>query len=113
MPPRLSDRLTFQSRDLDANNDPLGDFVDRFTKWADLDYQRGSESATGNRLQGQQPATIVVRDSAETRTITPGFCAVVVVPVSRAGETFNITAVAPAKDPGYLNLMAMSGVAPG
>lgn len=109
---KLRDRLAFQSRGVDANGDPLGTFEDRFSLFAGLDYQRGSEAAISNRLEGRQPVQITVRDTAQARQITPSWRAAV-VGGQRDGETFNITAVAPARERGFLNLMGVSGMVTG
>jgi head-tail adaptor len=110
----LDARVRFDARGADANGDPLGDFVPGFTVGAKVDYLRGSESAVSNRLQGLQPVTITVRDSTQSRTITNAFRAVIVSGRGvRVGETLNITAVAPAQDLGFTNIMATSGGAAG
>lgn len=110
----LDARVRFDARGLDANGDPLGDFVPGFTVWAKVDYLRGSESAQSNRLTGLQPATIVIRDSTQARTITNGFRAVVIAGRGVvAGQTLNLTAVAPDRTPGFLNIMATAGGAAG
>ena len=110
--PKLRDRLLFQARGADENGDPGGGWEDRFSLFAELDYQRGSELAVSNRLEGRQPVAMTIRDSAQARTITAGFRAIV-QGGQRPGETFNITAVAPARARGFLHLMGVSGVASG
>lgn len=112
LPGDLRHRLTFQRRALDENEDRVGEFEDVFTVWASIDYQRGSELAVGNRLEGLQPATIVIRDTKATRAITTAFRAVRRVdPTIRDAEDeiFNITAVAEGRERGFLNLMGYSG----
>ena len=109
---KLKYRLTFRSRATDQNGDPVGVFADRFTVWAGVDYQRGSETAIDNRLNSRQPVIITIRDSSQARTITPAFCAVIRGGL-RSGERFNITSVAPDREPGLLNLMGYSGGADG
>lgn len=110
--PKLRDRLRFQSRDVDANGDALGPFADRFSLFAEIDYQRGSETALSNRLESRQPVAILLRDATRARTITIGFRAVV-DGGRRDGETFNITSAAPARERGFLHLMGVSGGATG
>lgn len=105
--------VTFQSRDLDANGDRLGEFADRVTTWAAIDWQRGSETAVTNRLQGLQPATLTVWDCTETGPITAAYRAVIVDGPGMVGTQFNITARAPARDRGFVNLMAVAGGATG
>lgn len=110
----LDSRVRFDARAWDANGDPMGDFVPGFTVWAKVDYLRGTESAQSNRLQGLQPVVIVIRDSAQARTITNGFRAVIIS--GRGvfpGQELNLTAVAPDQTPGFLNIMATAGGATG
>jgi len=110
----LDARVRFDGRGLDANGDPLGEFVPGFTVWAKVDYLRGTESAVSNRLTGLQPVMIEVRDSTQARTITNAMRAEIVSGRGvRAGEVLNITAVAPGRRPGFLNIMATSGGAAG
>lgn len=110
----LNARVRFDQRGLDANGDALGEFEDGFTVWAKVEYLRGSESAVSSRLAKVQPAILVIRDSRQSRAITNAFRAVVISGRSaRPGEVFNITAVAPDKTPGFLNIMATAGGAAG
>lgn len=110
----LNARVRFDQRGLDANGDALGEFEDGFTVWAKVEYLRGSESAVASRLAKVQPAIMVIRDSSRSREITNAYRAVVISGrSSRPGEVFNITAVAPDKTPGFMNIMATSGGAAG
>lgn len=109
----LKYRLRFEKRALDANGDPLGAWQSAFVQWAEIDYKRGSESAMTNRLIGKQPVTIEIRDTCESRAVTDRFRAVVVSSGMRKGEVFNVRAVAPSRDPGFINIVAESGVADG
>lgn len=106
-------RLKFERRGLDANGDPLGAWEAFCEVWADVEYQRGSEVAVTNRLIGRQPVSITIRETVLTRDITPAFRATIQGAGARAGEVFNITAVAPGREAGTLNLMGISGVADG
>lgn len=105
----LKDRVRFDSRQPDANGDPLGPFAPGFTVWAKVDYLRGSETALAQRLEKRQPVSVTVRDSSQARTINPAMRMV----NTRTGEIFNVTAASPAKDPGFRNILAVSGGAPG
>lgn len=110
----LDARVRFDRRGADANGDRLGPFEDGFTVAAGVDYLRGSETAVTNRLQGLQPAAITIRDSNQARAITAGYRAVIIAGRGvRVGEVFNVTAVAPARKLGFLNVMATSGGAAG
>lgn len=107
---RLSARVRFDARAPDANGDPLGAWIEGFTVWARVQYLRGGEVAVSNRLEGRQPVMIDVRENAQTRTITNAMRAVIVSGRGvRAGTELNITAAAPGKDPGFINILAMAG----
>lgn len=113
-PGEMNALVRFDVRGPDANGDPLGDWLPLCQVWAKADYLRGSESAVANRLQGRQPATFVIHDEEIVRQVTGGYRLVVVEGRSiRCGETFNITAVAPDREPGFLNILGVTGGADG
>lgn len=110
----LDARVRFDARGLDANGDPLGEFENGFIVWAKVQYQRGSESAVSNRLEGRQPVVIEIRDSAQARTISSAMRAVIVAGRQvKIGEVLNITATAPGREPGFWNILAVAGGADG
>lgn len=110
----LNALVAFDRRTPDANGDPLGPFEEVFRCRASVDYQRGSETALAHRLEARQPATIILRDNATTKEITPAWQARIIAGRRvRVGDVFNITAAAPAKEYGFINLMAVTGVATG
>lgn len=106
----LRDRITFEARGEDANGDPLGPWAPRFTVWAQMVWLRGSEAALQQRLEGKQPVAIVVRASSQTRGITTAWRA---VNARNADQKFNITSVSPAKEPGFIDVLAVMGGATG
>lgn len=97
----LRDRFSFQSRDPDANGDPLGPFAPRFTVSARTIYLRGSEPVMQQRLQGQQPIVLTIREEPRTRQITNAWRAVDVL----TGYAYNVTSVSPG-DRGFLDILA-------
>lgn len=110
----LDCRVRFDARASDANGDPLGDWVEGFSVAAQVKYLRGTETAVSNRLEGKQPVMIDIRDSTQARTITNAMRAVIVSGRGVvAGQVLNITAVAPGRDLGFLNVMATAGGAAG
>lgn len=110
----LRNRVRFDQRGLDANGDRLGDWEEGFEVWAQMIWLRGTEAAQSARLLGEQPVAIVVRDSAQARLITAGFRAVWTAGPGWARETIlNITASAPAKEPGFRDILAVAGGAEG
>lgn len=112
--PILDARVRFDQRAVDANGDRLGAFEPGFEVWAAVDYLRGSESAVSNRIQGVQPVAIIVRETEQTRAITSAMRAVAISGRGvRDGEVFNLTAAAPAREIGFLNILATSGGADG
>lgn len=77
---------------------------------AQLIWLRGSETAQQSRIEGVQPVAIVIRDSAAAREISTAWR---VRNARELTQEFNITAVAPAKEPGFLDLLATLGGATG
>lgn len=106
----LRDRYRFDQRGLDANSDPLGEFVPGFTVAAQTTWLRGTEAVMSQRLEGKQPVILTIRDSTQARTITSAFRA---VNARDATKIFNISAVSPAKEPGFLDVLAVAGGAAG
>lgn len=110
----LNALVAFDKRGLDSNGDPMGEFVEAFRCRAAVDYQRGSEAAISNRLEGRQPATIIVRDNPTTREVTAAWQARVIAGRRvRVGDAFNIQAAAPAREMGFINLLGVAGGATG
>lgn len=105
----LRDRYRFDQRGEDANGDRLGAFEPGFTVWTRTTWLRGGEGVLAQRLEGKQPVILTVRATAQTREITNGFRAV----DARTDVEFNITSVSPAKDPGFLDILAIAGGAAG
>lgn len=106
----LRDRITFEARGEDANGDPLGPWAPQFTVWAQLVWLRGSEAALQQRLEGKQPVAIVVRSSSSTRAINTAWRA---VNARDPEQKFNLTSVSPAKEAGFLDILAVMGGATG
>jgi len=106
----LRDRILFQVRGEDDNGDPLGGWDDRFTRWAKVVWLRGTESVMASRLEGRQPVVITVRACSQTRLITSAWRA---VNARDDKQEFNITAVSPAKEPGFIDVLAVMGGATG
>lgn len=109
---QLRDRIEFQARE--AIDDGMGNIVSgdwkvQFTRSANLRYRAGGEVFQETRLAGQQPLTITVRQTPDTRQITTEWrCRDV-----RRDVLFNIAS--PAMDPdgtrAWLEFMATAGVA--
>ena len=106
-------RVQFQRRALDGNNDRLGAFEDVFKSWAKVDWQRGSESAVSDRMEGKKPVIITVRRWKQTEAVTEGFRCSIEGSGAIPGEQFNITSVVPAREAGFLNILAFAGQATG
>ena len=106
----LDHRITFQERGEDANGDPQGAWEDRFTVWAKMVWLRGGEKVLQMRLEKQQPVAIVVRSSSSTRAINTAWRA---VNARDPDQRFNITAVSPAKEQGFIDVLATMGGATG
>lgn len=106
----LRDRITFQKRGEDENGDPLGGWDDQFTRSARLTWLRGSEGVMASRLEGKQPVVITVRACSQTRLIDGSWRA---VNARDDRQKFNITAASPAKERGFIDILAVMGGATG
>lgn len=106
----LRHMVDFEVRAEDENGDPLGPFEPVFDTWAKLVWLRGSETAVQQRLEGRQPVAIVVRSNSMTRLITPAWRAVL---TNDDDQVLNITSVSPAKDRGFIDILATTGGATG
>ena len=106
----LRDRITFERRGLDENQDPLGPWEEVLTVWARLVWLRGGEGVQAQRLEGKQPVVITIRASSDSRAINTGWRA---VDARNADHRFNITAVSPAREAGFLDILAVMGGATG
>lgn len=110
----LRDRVLFQFRSPDPNGDALGAWADGFTVWAQIIWLRGnlrgSEAVMQQRLEGKQPVIITVRDSSQARQIDPSWR---VVNARNDLQVFNITSAAPAKERGFIDILAVMGGATG
>lgn len=110
----LRHRVKFERRQ-DINPDaPLdlgntrGDFVPKFEVWAKIEAKFGGETVTAARLEGQQPVTITVRHTAQTRQITTDWRARHV----RTGTIYAIRSIADPDDRRvWLEILTQTGVA--
>jgi head-tail adaptor len=105
----MRDRIRFDQRALDANQVRQGPWEEGFTVWAETTWLRGGEGVVAQRLEGKQPVAFSIRDSAQARTITTGFRAV----DSRTQQVFDVTAASPSREPGFIDVLAVSGGAAG
>ena len=67
-PGRRDKRATFRQRPGEGRE--RGDYADAFTLWASYRPETGREAAEGGRAQDVESGTLVVRDSAQARTVT-------------------------------------------
>jgi SPP1 family predicted phage head-tail adaptor len=108
----LNFKVTFAKRVEvdDGYGNVEGDFADQFTTRAAIQPLKGGEGVIASRLTGQQPVIIRVRRSSQTELIRTGWRAA----DARSGTLYNITAAADMDgDRHYIDIMAISGVAPG
>lgn len=96
----LSHRITFDQRQ-DVNPDAPDDlgntqsvFVEQFTVWAKVQAKFGGEAVTAARLTGQQPVTIVVRQSSQTDLIKTDWQA----RDEKSGEVYAIRSIVDSDD---------------
>jgi head-tail adaptor len=110
----LRHRIAFDKRQ-DVNPDApldLGNtqsaFVEQFVVAAKVEARFGGETVTAARLAGQQPVTITVRQSTQTRLITTDWRA----RDARTGTIYNIRSIVDPDDRrAFLEMLCQSGVA--
>lgn len=71
----LKHRLTFQKQTETPDNygGSTSAWSDQFTVWGQIVFRTGSETVIAQRLQGQQPVTVRVRYSANSKMIEPSW----------------------------------------
>jgi head-tail adaptor len=106
----LSHRVAFDKRQ-DASDDygnTQSVFVEQFIVSAKVQAKFGGEAVTAARLTGQQPVTIVVRQSSKTIQIKPDWRA----RDAREGTEYAIRSIVDPDDGGaWLELLCQTGVA--
>ena len=100
---RHTARLTFLRRadGNDGRGNPRSDFVDMFSRWADMRMRPGSEVFSAARLEGRVPYSTTIPADPETAQITTGWRA-------RDGQGREYDVQSPAVDPqgrGLLHMM--------
>lgn len=112
---RLKSRVRFEKRSAalpDAYGTVEGDWVEQFTRRAEVKPLKGAESVIAARLQGRQPAVMVVRRDSETKAITTDWRAVEIMPGDE--RTYNIRGVDDMeRDNRWITLLCEAGVADG
>ncbi|NBJ13335.1 phage head closure protein [Microvirga arsenatis] len=104
----LRDRIRFEKRAEadDGYGNTVSDWTPQFERAAEIRPLKGSEQVIASRLQGTQPALILVRYDSQTATITPEWRAV----DARSGTTYNIqTAADMERRREYITMMCTAG----
>jgi len=83
-------------------------WVERFQAFAAFRFLRGGEVVQAARLQGEQPAVVMIRASAVARQVTPEWRLRDV----RADKVYAIKTVVPSDDRAMIELTVVSGVMP-
>ena len=100
---RLDQRVIFQQAVMirDPDGMLIQGWEDRFVLWCHVRYLRGSEAVMQARLMSRAPVILAVRISAETRTITSEWRAVI------AGVSFDLKEdPRPSGEGGFLEMLA-------
>lgn len=100
----LREQIAFQRRSNDANGDPLGDWVGVFVRSTKVMNLRGGEAVMQQRIQGKQPAILVVRACPETRALDNSFRAV----NERTGQVYELSAASEATDQRWMEVLAVA-----
>lgn len=108
---KLYEKYSFQKRDSD--NDGYGNtvtgFVEQFETRGERTFFRGSEKVREAASTGTQNAIIRVRSFGDSRLVTTGWRVV----DARTNETYNVIAIEPMKERGYIEFLVQSGEADG
>lgn len=102
----LRERVRFEQRGLDANDNRLGNWdpSTAFTRAAQFIWLQGGEPVLQQRFAGSQPVVIRVYDETASRAVETAWSAV----DTRTGRRYDIKSNAPAKDqPAYRDLLAV------
>jgi head-tail adaptor len=109
----LNARVRFEARALvsESGGDVLGDWQEQFTRFASVQPLTGGEEVRGQRLQGLQPVTIMVRYDSQTKAIDPSMRAVEL----KDSAVFKVYAIKTVedveRDRAYVTILAISGAA--
>lgn len=98
----LRDRYRLERRAVDDNGDRRGPWESAGERWARTTWLRGGEGVLAQRLEGTQPVAITVRDDSVTRQVTNAWRA-----VARDGRVFDVTSASPARERGFIDLLAV------
>lgn len=100
------ERVTFSQRTTDSNGDRLGDWEEvgqgAFKRWARVVARTRGETVLQQRLQGLQPAEVVVLRDSSTIEITTAWRMV------WNDVPYNIQAVAPTEDRREISILAQA-----
>jgi SPP1 family predicted phage head-tail adaptor len=110
----LNHRVAFDKR-IEVNPDAPDDlgntqsaFEEQFIVWAKVQAKFGGEAVTAARLTGQQPVTIVVRQSTNTEQITEDWQA----RDTQTGKVYAIRSIVDPDDSGsFFEILTQTGVA--
>lgn len=107
----LYDKVAFDQRVShdDGYGNQVDEWVEQFTRRAQLIYLRGSESVLAERLESRQPVVVRIRKSADTMRINEDWQ----MRNARTGEALNIRTVSYDVSRGMIDLLCETGVNPG
>jgi head-tail adaptor len=86
---KRNQRVLFQRKGLDENDDPQGPWEDGFSRWARVQVLRVGEGVIQQRQQGVATVKITVLADGQTRSVTSAWRAM------WKDQAFNLSAPAP------------------
>ena len=108
----LRGRIHFQRREVvddGFGNEVSGQFETQFTVAAGFKPLRGTEAVQASRLEGVQPSVVTVRQSHQTRQVTPEWR---MVDARNPERIFNISAISdPDQKRQWFEILGKEGVA--
>lgn len=111
----LKAKVRFESRTetADAYGNVEGAWAAQFTRRAEIKPLQGGEAVMASRLEGRQPALIIVRRDSQTKTITTDWRAVEIM-LDATEQAYNIrSAEDMERDGRFVTILAERGVAHG
>lgn len=102
---QLRERFRFEAKTADENGDRVGpDWEPLFFARAQVQYKPGNEVLLAQRLEGEQPVSIVIASSRASRALTTDCRAV----DHRTGQVWNIKSVMLDERRRWITILAVS-----
>lgn len=101
----LRDRVVFEQPIIvdDGHGGGMQQFEERFRRWANVTFLRGSEAVIAARLEGRQPIVVRVRALGDAMAVDHTWR------IRHRGQVYGVTSVALSDNREFIDFMAQSG----